>query len=44
MFSVNFGGSIGLRKLRVSGTDAVSPVHRTLDFTIGEGSGTATGV
>lgn len=33
-----------MRELRVSDTDAISPIHRTSYFTKGEGSGIATGV
>jgi hypothetical protein len=44
MFSVNFGGSIGVRELRVSDTEPVSAVRRTLHFDVGDGSGTTTRV
>jgi hypothetical protein len=44
MFSVNFGGSIGIRELRVTDTLPLAVVQRTLDFGAGEGSGTATEV
>jgi hypothetical protein len=44
MFSVNFGGSIGVRELRVSDTEPVSAVRRTLHFDVGKGSGTTTRV